>query len=374
MYRRINDNFWKSRDVAGLVSNELLVFLYLITSPHSHVSGLYWVPQLYIATETKLPATEVASALLKLSSPNKRGNIMADYDPDRQIVFVRKMLRYQGSSPKLLVSAVNQLKGLGLQPDSPMAVAFIGAMREAFPAFEKQYGSEYPFDTVSIPSRLVPSVSVSDSVSVSGTVSGKSKRALTVLPTPEPKRSKRATPPGAVAKRVVHEYEAISGWKAVPAAYRSCQKKIDDGEGSALMAAADAYAAKIRDEETEKKFRTQPHNWFGKQAKYLLYVPTEKTGELTETIAIGGMPNLNEGYDDEPDPDNQPEDPVWAEQRRKRREHTERVAAAKKKLLPALRRENPSMSRSDVDDLASDKANTIIFEENRAAKEQGAAT
>lgn len=75
------------------------------------------------------------------------------------------------------------------------------------------------------------------------------------------------------ARRLVHDYEQISGHSANDAALRSCQRKLNKGKGDDMEKAATAYETEIRANSTEVEYRDRPHNWFGQAAKYKGHLP-----------------------------------------------------------------------------------------------------
>jgi hypothetical protein len=44
MYRTIETSMWTDAKFRGLPAPARLLFLYLITNPHAHVSGIYYLP------------------------------------------------------------------------------------------------------------------------------------------------------------------------------------------------------------------------------------------------------------------------------------------------------------------------------------------
>jgi hypothetical protein len=65
--------------------------LYLVTNPHSHLSGIYYLPTALVAQETGLSPESVEIGIMCLFS---EGLVIRDEEID--IVWIRKMLKYQG--------------------------------------------------------------------------------------------------------------------------------------------------------------------------------------------------------------------------------------------------------------------------------------
>lgn len=104
MYRTVDAAFWTDPKVRKLNPSERLLFLYLITNPHTHVSGLYYLPNLIMQYETGLPPKQLNPALDTLS---KVGICLSDRL--NEIVWVVKMFRFQGSGQKNTLSAAHHI-------------------------------------------------------------------------------------------------------------------------------------------------------------------------------------------------------------------------------------------------------------------------
>lgn len=137
MYRNIETRFWTDPKVRALPPEACLLFLYLITNPHTHVAGLYNLPEVLMAHETRLSPSDVSLALNTLSREH-----LAAYDPATEVVWVRNMLRYQGRGPKVAAAVAKQLKTLHRCP-------LIRSFLEAYRDWQIPYSG--PVDTLSIP-------------------------------------------------------------------------------------------------------------------------------------------------------------------------------------------------------------------------------
>jgi hypothetical protein len=51
-YKQVHETFWTAPDVKKYTPNQRYLFIYFITSPHAHYSGLYYLPLVYIQNET----------------------------------------------------------------------------------------------------------------------------------------------------------------------------------------------------------------------------------------------------------------------------------------------------------------------------------
>ena len=107
MYRKIESQFWTDPKVRILDPKEKLLFLYLITNPHSHVSGIYYLPLSTISHETGIEPHRVRRALTIFKDAHT-----VFYDEIAEVVWCRKMLRYQGINPSILVMVGKHLPTL----------------------------------------------------------------------------------------------------------------------------------------------------------------------------------------------------------------------------------------------------------------------
>lgn len=106
-----------------------IVGLYLMTSPHANMLGLYWVPTVYIAHETGLGSEGASKGL--------RGCIEAgfcEYDDRTEVVWVFEMAKYQiaeelDPKDKRCIGVQNEYNAL---PDNPYLAAFFGKYGQDF--------------------------------------------------------------------------------------------------------------------------------------------------------------------------------------------------------------------------------------------------
>ena len=111
MYRSIETTFWTDPKVRGLDYTSKYLFLYFITNPHTHVSGLYYLPLCTMAYESGIPEKKLRYPIDTLS-----GGYLAHYDDENEIVLVRNMLKYQGRGAKNRESAVKQVEAFNHSP------------------------------------------------------------------------------------------------------------------------------------------------------------------------------------------------------------------------------------------------------------------
>lgn len=92
-YAKVSPKFWigptgKSIRKQGTVAQVLA--LYLLTSPHANMLGIYHLPVAYISADTGIPLEGAFEGLRSLSEAGFCG-----YDESSEVVFVYEMARYQ---------------------------------------------------------------------------------------------------------------------------------------------------------------------------------------------------------------------------------------------------------------------------------------
>jgi hypothetical protein len=110
-YSKVSPKFWTGETGQALAKHgaePLLVALYLMTSPHSNMLGLYYQPILYMAEETGL-SPEGASEGLRICIEEG----FCQYDPATKMVWVIEMAGYQIGSEL----AENDKRCKGIQKD-----------------------------------------------------------------------------------------------------------------------------------------------------------------------------------------------------------------------------------------------------------------
>lgn len=110
LYRKVYEGFWKSGTGKNLRGNPgaQVVALYLMTSPHAHMIGIYHCPLIYISHETGLSMEGVEAAIKSLSEGACKAHLspiegqkspfeeqFLTYDFDAEFVFVHRMAAYQ---------------------------------------------------------------------------------------------------------------------------------------------------------------------------------------------------------------------------------------------------------------------------------------
>ena len=92
-YKAIETSFWRDPKVKKMSTDEKLLFLYFMTSPHSQLSGLYWIPLEYAQIETGLERAAFQKAVANLE---KKWKVLV-YDTVNSFVWVKNMFKYHPS-------------------------------------------------------------------------------------------------------------------------------------------------------------------------------------------------------------------------------------------------------------------------------------
>lgn len=88
--KSIQESFWTDKKIKALKPLDRYLMLYLITNPHAHWSGVYYLPLALMAAESDL-----TGAVLKKHLKNICDHELVAYDEEYQAVWVVNMARYQ---------------------------------------------------------------------------------------------------------------------------------------------------------------------------------------------------------------------------------------------------------------------------------------
>lgn len=136
-YGKVSPHFWTGSTGKQLrqCPESLVVSMYLMTSPHANMLGLYYMPLLYVAHETGL-GIEGASKGLEWAC--KAG--FCSYDETSEMVWVHEMARFQiadklKSTDKRSIGVQNEYNSL---PSNPYLASFYDKYSQAFCMAEKR--------------------------------------------------------------------------------------------------------------------------------------------------------------------------------------------------------------------------------------------
>lgn len=161
MYRTIDAAFWTDPKVKELAANVKLLFLYLITNPHTHVSGIYILPRELIIIESGLNKKEVGYGIDTLSRAG-----FCSFDEGISVIWVHHMFYHQAHGDKHDRGAACHLV------EDLHKSSLIRKFCEYYPAVVSHLPDGfldtigYPIDTLSIPHRTPDSRSRSRSRSL----------------------------------------------------------------------------------------------------------------------------------------------------------------------------------------------------------------
>jgi hypothetical protein len=105
MYRTIDAALWTDPKVRSLSPDAKLLFVYLITNPHSHLSGMYYLPRALMAQECSLSSRALISARDTLSRSE-----LCQFDDGLDIVWVCGMMKYQARGEKARKSTAHHIR------------------------------------------------------------------------------------------------------------------------------------------------------------------------------------------------------------------------------------------------------------------------
>lgn len=135
-YKAVHNTFWTDPEVSKYKPMVRYLYLYLISSPHTHYSGLYYLPLFYIEQETGLKMREIRDGIKFL---NSMGHI--EYDYERSIVFVKKEMLYQLDNVRdgKVIFNEKQLSGLRNHFNGLHGTPLIGKFLELYDYVKIEY-------------------------------------------------------------------------------------------------------------------------------------------------------------------------------------------------------------------------------------------
>ena len=148
-YSKVFVKIWHSKDFRMLSEEGKMLFLYLLTSPHRNMGGLYYLPLPYLCFDVGLDKERVSKAFEELTDKD-----MALYDYNTQVVLIKKWFCYNP------IENENQAKGLNKQlaeiPKSKLFKPFVNCVKEYCKYIESilkgfDIPSENPSETLSKP-------------------------------------------------------------------------------------------------------------------------------------------------------------------------------------------------------------------------------
>ncbi len=117
VYYRVTPAFWMNR---AWTDDMRLLGLYLLTSPHRSLEGLFWLPQPYVLGDLQWSAERLAEPFAGLLLDR-----FIDYDETVEVVFITKALKYQSPANDNMAAAA--IKRLKIVPQSRLDVPFLAS-------------------------------------------------------------------------------------------------------------------------------------------------------------------------------------------------------------------------------------------------------
>ncbi|HFG4486373.1 hypothetical protein [Acinetobacter baumannii] len=155
-YGKVSPHFWTGSTGKNLrqCPDSIVVAMYLMTSPHANMLGLYYMPLLYVAHETGLG---MEGAIKGLKWACKAG--FCSYDEVSEMVWVHEMARFQVAES--LKATDNRCKGIQKDydslPSNPFLASFFDKYAEAFCMTNKREGRAVSIAENEAPNKPLPS-------------------------------------------------------------------------------------------------------------------------------------------------------------------------------------------------------------------------
>jgi len=161
-YATIYTKIWQDETFKTLDSDAQMLFIYLLTSPHSNLIGFYYLPMAYVAEDLGNPCETLSKPFRNLCEKG-----LIEYDSAAKVVLVRNYLKYNPiQNPNQAKGAVAVLESV---PRTRLLAAFLECVEKHCPNH---------FETVSKPFRKgFETVSKPESESDTDTESESSARA-----------------------------------------------------------------------------------------------------------------------------------------------------------------------------------------------------
>ena len=130
-YSKISPAFWTGktgRAIRALGPEAQVVAMYLLTSPHANMIGMYWLPVAYISADTGCPIEGASKALRSLIEAG-----FCRYCEETETVWVLEMAAYQiAESLKPGDKRVESIRKMLEESQAPFAVEFFDKYGTAF--------------------------------------------------------------------------------------------------------------------------------------------------------------------------------------------------------------------------------------------------
>jgi hypothetical protein len=120
IFYRVSPRYWMNR---AWTDDARLLGLYLLTSPHRTLEGLFWLPKQYVLGDLQWSPERLAEPFGLLRDDGFLG-----YDDAAEIALVVKALKYQApANPNMRTAALRRIKTL---PETPLDARFLTSCDE----------------------------------------------------------------------------------------------------------------------------------------------------------------------------------------------------------------------------------------------------
>ncbi|RKL63036.1 hypothetical protein DXT63_08555 [Thermoanaerobacteraceae bacterium SP2] len=312
-YTQIHTQIWFDEKIQTLDDDCKLLFIYLLTSPHSNMIGYYRLPKEYTAVDLKWDIKRTTIAFEKLSAAQ-----LIKYDNQSNVILILNFLKYNP------IQGENQAKGAVKQaqdiPKSPLLMDFLECIEKYVPDYYNLFeplldGIRTPFEAPSNPL----------AGSGTGTGTGKdnintcaSANAECVIDTSAEKPSDTTEDGGAQQKERVKTASAGKGedytpefeqfWAIYPRkvekrkAFRVWNTRLKEKiSPHDMITAARNYAAYCKKQSIEARYIKHPGTFLG---------PDKPFTDFIKEVVIDGTSERSFSTNDETKPD--PRDKLFA--------------------------------------------------------------
>lgn len=122
-YFRVSPRFWGDERVKKLIDDLKLLLLYIFTSPHRTIEGIFVLSVHYIVADLGWSARKVTKLLADLEQ-----NGFIAFDPETDVMLIKNALKYQfPENPNQIKGAIRRIKDL---PNSVLLKEFQGLVRK----------------------------------------------------------------------------------------------------------------------------------------------------------------------------------------------------------------------------------------------------
>ena len=304
-YYRITPRFWLDPDIRNEWTEDMrLLALYLLTSPHRNMVGLFHCPPSYAINDLQWNEKRFRNgfeALLKAS--------FIQYDEASQVILIPNAIRYDPPSNDNQVTG--SLNALASVPETFLLLSLADACDNAAAKLDDEKAADRcralaerirnrymnRFETVSKPSRTTVPVPVPDTENIPPSAepdgsgvsdSGKESRTQSTYPDDFLEF-------WAVYPRKVEKGKALKAWRA------RLRERLEDGQAitpEVLQRAAAHYAEHCQGNGTEQRYIKHPASFLSKDQPFAEYlVPGNVRAPTPSTPAVDGFTKAKAWYE-----------------------------------------------------------------------------